>query len=106
MDIPGGINDRLPAKLNCIFKIWIPHENAVYRLAHISSTTIVGGRSIDNDEGMIRVRLSYPPKNKIVRIGDLRGMVHMIPVEPSGVWVINNRIDLYSWNLLYDSGDT
>ena len=51
---------------------------------------------MDNDEGMIRVRLSYSPKNTIGHIGDLQGMVHMIPVEPSGVWVINNRIDLYS----------
>ena len=40
--VPGGMSDRIPARLNCIFKMRITRGDLVYRLAHATLTTIVG----------------------------------------------------------------
>ena len=98
---PGGMNDRIPARLNCIFKMRITRGDLVYRLAHATLTTIVGGRRVKNDEGMFKVYMTDPPKNVVVRVADIAGMAHLIPLEPDQVWYINNRIDLHTWNMVY-----
>ena len=99
----GGLNDLIPARLNCIFKIRVSRGEQVYRLVHITLMSVVGSRTMNNEEGMIRVRLSQPTRNVVVRARDIRGMAHLVPVEPDEVWLVNNRIDLFSWNLLYDN---
>ena len=92
----GGMSDRILARLNCIFKMHITHSDLIYRLAHATLTTIVGGRRVKNDEGMLKVPMTDPPKNVVVRVADVVGMAHLIPLKPDQVWYINNRIDLHT----------
>ena len=37
----------------------------------------------------------------IIRIGDIEGMAHVIPLDPERLWLVNNRIDFRTWNQLY-----
>jgi hypothetical protein len=98
----GGLNDRVPGKLNCIFKVRIKRGEGVCRLAHITLMTIVGARTTGNEEGMWRVKRSNPARNVIVPIRTIVGMAHLVPIEPNEVWFINNRIDLETWNMVYN----
>ncbi len=75
----------------------------VYRLAHVTMTTVVGARTAGREEGMVKVQLSVPTKDVLVNVREIGGMAHMIPIEPQKLWYINNRIDLHTWNLLYDN---
>ena len=40
--------------------------------------------------------------NHVVRIADIEGMAHLIPWEPGVRWLVNNRIDLQTWDDMYD----
>ena len=53
--IPGGLNGRIPAKLNYILKIRLNRGDIVYRLAHVTITTVVGMRTAAREEGMVKV---------------------------------------------------
>ena len=57
---------------------------------------------MSNEEGMIKVGLTERAKNVVMRASDIGGMVHLIPIEKDRLWLVNNRIDLHTWNLLYD----
>ena len=37
----------------------------------------------------------------IIRVKDIEGLAHLIPLEAVRVWLVNNRIDLTTWNELY-----
>jgi len=37
-----------------------------------------------------------------IRISDMEGMAHLIPLEKDKVWLVNNRIDFNTWNVLYE----
>ena len=41
-------------------------------------------------------------KNLVVRIIDVEGMAHLIPVDPNKLYLVNNRIDMDTWNDIYD----
>ena len=102
-ETPSGLNGRISAKLNCIFKIQLNRGDIVYRLAYIIMTTIVSVRMAAREEGIVKVQLSMLREELIVNAREIAGMAHLIPIEPNKVWYINNRIDLYTWNLLYDN---
>ena len=97
---PGSFYGRVPARLNAVFKVQHSRANTSYRLAHISLLTVVGSPTPDSSEGMVRV--SIPMKNLGLRIVDVEGMAHLIRVDPEKLYLINNRIDLYTWNNIYD----
>jgi len=40
-------------------------------------------------------------RTHMVRIADIEGMAHVIPLEKGKLWLVNNRIDLITWNELY-----
>ena len=97
---PGSLDGRVPARLNDVFKVQHLRANTSYRLAHISLLTVVGSPTPDSPEGMVRV--SIPMKNLGLRIVDVEGMADLIPVDPEKLYLVNNRIDLYIWNDIYD----
>jgi len=35
-----------------------------------------------------------------IRISDMEGIMHLIPLEKDKVWLVNNRIDFNTWNEL------
>ena len=97
---PGSLDGRVPARLNAVFKVQHSRANTSYRLAHISLLTVVGSPTPDGPEGMVRV--STPMKNRVVRIVDVEGMAHLIPVDPDKLYLVNNRIDVHTWNDIHD----
>jgi len=39
-------------------------------------------------------------RSNVVRIADVEGMPHLIGVKQGSLWLLNNRIDLNTWNEL------
>jgi len=63
----------------------------------------VGGGTVRAAVGMIRVGLpTVSEGGLIVPIAKIEGIAHLIPLEPEESWLVNNRIDLETWNAIYD----
>ena len=56
---------------------------------------------VPDAEGMVCVRLPMLADDVVVGIAKIEGIAHLIPVEPGESWLVNNRIDLEIWNLVY-----
>jgi len=53
-------------------------------------------------EGMIRMELmDWERGFHVIRIADIEGIAHVKPLDKNQVWLVNNRIDLNTWNELY-----
>src|SRR5258706_9516685 len=67
---PGGLNGRIPAKLNALFKLRGPE--GIYRLVYITLTKCIGSPIPTGEEGMVRVR-SRDNENSdaVVKISDI-----------------------------------
>ena len=102
-ETPGGLNGHIPIRLNSIFKIRLNRRDMVYWLAHVMMTTIIGTCMVGREEGMVKVQLLVSTKDVLVNVREIGRMAHMIPIEPQKLWYINNRIDLHTWNLLYNN---
>ena len=51
---------------------------------------------------MIRMeRCEEGKRTHVVRIADIAGMAHVIPLKKRKLWLVNTRIDLITWNDLY-----
>ena len=90
--IRGSLDGRVPARLNALFKMRDPDTNTAYRLAHVSLLKVIGSHTPDGPEGMVRVGI--PLRNHVIKISDIEGMAHLIPIEPDKLYLVNNRIDL------------
>jgi hypothetical protein len=97
----GTLNGRRPAKLNALFKLK-SEDGTIYRLAHVTMLRCIGGTALQGVEGMLRV--GFPPmaEGMVVPIAKIEGMAHLIPLEPGESWLVNNRVDLETWNTIYD----
>ncbi|KAF8427092.1 hypothetical protein BGX38DRAFT_1278843 [Terfezia claveryi] len=79
------------------------HVNRVYEVALVLLLQVRGSKKPGGDEGMVRMeRGNTERKLHIVRIGDIEGMAHLIGLKEDSVWLMNNRIDMNTWNELYD----
>ena len=96
----GILNGRVPGRLNALFKV--KYKGTVYRLAHVTLLHCIGGTAVQGAEGMLRVGIPTPVQGVIVRIANIEGLAHLIPLEPGQSWLVNNRIDVETWNVLYD----
>ena len=74
----------------------------MYRLAHITLLECINGPTPSSEVGMVEVRMPRTSSNHVVRIADIEGMAHLIPWEPGVRWLVNNRIDLQTWDDMYD----
>ena len=97
---PGSLNGRVPVQLNSLFKLQDTLANTTYRLAHVSVLSVVGSPMPCGPEGMIRI--STPIKNHVIGITGIEGMAHLILVDPGKLYLINNRIDVHTWNNIHD----
>ena len=88
------------AKLNALFKLRDIDTNKTYRLANIFLLSVIRSPTPDGPEGMVRVGI--PLKNHVVRIGDIEGLAHLISMNPDNLYLVNNRIDVYTWNKIHD----
>jgi len=98
--VTGGLDGLIPAKLKALFKLRDINANTSYRLAHISLLMVVGSPTPDGSEGMVRV--GTPLKNHVVRIGVIKEMAHLITINSDNLYLVNNRIDVHTWNEIHD----
>ncbi|RPB21015.1 hypothetical protein L211DRAFT_851758 [Terfezia boudieri ATCC MYA-4762] len=97
----GTLNGRIPGRINALLKV-ISREGMVYRLAHVDLLQCIGGDAVQGSEGMVRVGWPLNGGGIIVKISQIEGIAHLIPLELGESWLVNNRIDLETWNMVYD----
>ena len=56
----------------------------------------------DGSEGMVHVFLPKREGNHVLPVTNIEGMGHLIPIERNGPSLVNNRIDVHTWNNIYD----
>ena len=97
---PAGIlNGRIPGRLDALFKL--VSKGLVYRLSYVTVLNCVGGAALHRAEGMLRVGFTTREAGVIIPIAKIEGVAHLIPLEPEKSWLVNNRIDVETWNTLY-----
>jgi len=73
------------------------HEVALVTLLRVRRSARPWG-----EEGMILVEQREDENSMhVIRIGDIEGIAHLIPLETGKIWLVNNRIDFSTWNELY-----
>jgi hypothetical protein len=98
---PGTLNGRLPGRLNALFK-FKSKEGGVCRVANVRLLQCIGSGAVQGAEGMLRVGWGTSEETVVVPIAKVEGMAHLIPLDPGVSWLVNNRIDLETWDALYD----
>jgi len=53
-------------------------------------------------EGMLSVGWGTREESVVVSIAKIEDMAQLIPLDPGETWLVNNRIDLETWDSLYD----
>ena len=86
--------------MNAPFKFQDIRAKTTYRLAHVSVLSVVGFPTPCGPEGMVRVGTSN--KNLVMCIADIEGMAYLVPIEPDKLYLLNNRIDINTWNDIHD----
>ena len=62
----------------------------------------VGGTVLQATEEMLRILFTTHGAGVIIPIAKIEGIAYLIPLEPEQSWLVNNRIDIETWNMLYD----
>ena len=106
----GALRGRLPGQVECLFKIRDLNTGYSHRLA-LARMLRPGpdGGSADPHHGLVKV---YRRRGKqgsdlaVTSISSICGMAHILPVFPSKgekceTWIVNNRIDLATFNEVY-----
>ena len=96
----GTLNGRVPGRLDALFKL--TSKGVVYRLAYVTLLNCVGGAALQGAEEMLHVGFTTRGAGVIIPIAKIEGIAHLIPLEPEQSWLVNNRIDIETWNMLYD----
>ena len=97
----GQLDGRLVGRLEGLFSIQ-DELSKVHQVALVGLLWLRGPAKPGGKEGIIRVELREEGKGlHIVRVKDIEGMAHLIPVDEGKVWLVNNRIVLTTWNELY-----
>jgi len=97
----GTLNRRIPGRLNALFKLK-SKDGIVYRVANVSLLQCIGGAVGQGAEGKLRVGWGTREESVVVPIAKIEGMAQLIPLDPGETWLMNNRIDLKTWDALYD----
>jgi len=87
--------------LNALFKL-TSKVGSIYRLAHVTLLQTVGGGTVQVAEGMLVVSLLMAAEGLVVPMVKIEGIAHSILLELGEGWLVNNRIDLETWNTICD----
>jgi len=41
-------------------------------------------------------------RSHVVAVADIEGMAHLVPVNSEELYLVNNWIDVYTWNNIHD----
>ena len=78
------------------------HVDEVHKVAMVTVLVVPGSRAPGGEEGLIWLEWREDNKNEVVvGMGQIEEVAHVIALEPRKVWLVNNRIDLMTWNELY-----
>ena len=97
----GTLDERIVGRLEELFGAR-DHVDEVHEVAIVTVLVVRVSRKPGGEEGMIRVQ--WPEDNSnvvVVQIEQLEGVALLIALEPSKGWLVNQRIDLMTWNELY-----
>ena len=108
----GALRGHLPGRLMGLFKLRNIPKGTVHRLAIVQLLQAHDGGKIREARGLVKVsnrhrstadtRFSSVENSnfEIVDIGTISGIAHLIPEEDE-CWLVNSRIDLRTFNLIY-----
>jgi len=101
----GALRGRLPGQLRCLFQLHDPTKKCIHRLALVKMLKVDSTRLLESDSSLIRVglrKVTVPGNDEwVVGISAIAGIVHLIPAREEGVWLLNSRIDLKTFNDVY-----
>jgi hypothetical protein len=96
------LDGRTVGKLQGLFRVWDGMQS-VHEVALVRLLRVKGSRRPHSEKGMIRMEWIDGERGvHFVRISDMEGMAHLIPLDEGKVWLVNNRIDFNTWNELYE----
>ena len=97
----GQLDGRIIGRVEGLFSIQ-DKRDGVHEVALVKLVRLRGPANPWGEEGMIRVECTGGNQGfHIIRVKDIEGLAHLIPLEAGRVWLGNNRIDLTTWNELY-----
>jgi len=97
----GQLDGRIVGRLERLFSVQ-EDTGRIYEVALVTLLRVRGSARPWGEEGMIRVEQREDGNSMhVIRIGDIEGMAHLIPLETGKIWLVNNRIDFSTWNELY-----
>ena len=98
----SALRGRLAAKLVALFKIRdYRSENSVRRLTRIQFMSAVNSGCLSDVHGLVTVQIKEDASVfTVVNTGTILGLAYLIP-EVERLWIVNNRIDLSSFNQVY-----
>jgi len=96
----GSLNRGHMAKLDALFKLK-SRDGIVYRLAYVTLLPCITGTTLQGVEGILPIRFPATTEGMVVSIAKIEGMAYLIQLEPGESWLVNNRIDLETWNRIY-----
>jgi len=101
-DTNGELDGRIVGSLEVLFRVR-DHVNREHEVALESLLSVRRSSKLGAEEGMVRMeRGNVGRRLNVVQIADVEAMAHLIGVKQDSVWLVNNRIDLNTWNELYD----
>jgi len=77
---PTALNGHIPARLNALYKLG-DKAGEIYRLAYVTMLQAIGESKVQGPEGMLHIGWPTPDMDTVVRIGQIEGMAHLIPLE-------------------------
>jgi len=89
-----SLNGRLPRFLNALFNLH-RRDGTLNNLAHMTLLQVIGNPTPHGPEWMSVVE-EWATRNKVVLLRCLESAVHLVPLEPMQVWIVNNRIDYHA----------
>ena len=97
----GALDGKIVGSLEGLFRVW-DHVKRKHEVARVSLLSVRGSSKPCGKEGMVHIECrSARRRIHIVRIADIEGMAYLIGVKQDSVWLVNNRIDLNTWNEVY-----
>ncbi|KAF8434266.1 hypothetical protein BGX38DRAFT_1275618 [Terfezia claveryi] len=98
----GELDGKIVGRLEGLLSVW-DHVNRVNKVALVLLVWVRDSKKPGRDEEMVPMEYGNAGRKlQIVWIGDIEGMAHLIGLKEDSVWLVNNRIDINTWNKLYD----
>ena len=88
----------LVERLNALFRL--RSRETVHRGTYVTPLQFLGGATVQSVEGTLHAGWPKDVERIVVIIAVIEEIVHLIPLETEKRWLVDNRIDLESWNII------